>query len=68
MTVKKCFVNNKIIAIGGIGYTDIQKEHITEKNDTLETLLRIGILCNNSEIDEEGDIIGDPTEVALLVS
>lgn len=68
MTVKKCFVNNKIVEIGGIGYTDIKKEYIAEKNDTLETLLRIGILCNNSEIDEEGDIIGDPTEVALLVS
>ncbi|MDR3169609.1 MAG: hypothetical protein LBU27_07920 [Candidatus Peribacteria bacterium] len=26
------------------------------------------MLCNNAEIDEEGDIIGDPTEAALLIS
>jgi hypothetical protein len=41
MTVTKCFVNNEVIEIGGIGYTDIQRTYITETNETLETLFRI---------------------------
>jgi Ca2+-transporting ATPase len=39
-----------------------------EKNDNknLKFLLKIGLLCNNGEIDEKGGLFGDPTETALL--
>lgn len=34
------------------------------EDDTL--LLKIGVLCNDASISEEGEFIGDPMEVALL--
>ncbi len=70
MTVRKIFVNGKVIDVTGVGYET--KGQFIYKNkpvgaDEAELLLRIGILNNNSDI--KGDnIIGDPTEVALIVS
>ena len=70
VTVKKLYVNGKIIDVTGVGYET--KGSFLYKNkpirpEEIELLLRIGILNNNSEI-KEGKVIGDPTEAALIIS
>ncbi|HKL43750.1 MAG TPA: calcium-translocating P-type ATPase, PMCA-type [Candidatus Absconditabacterales bacterium] len=65
MTVKKLFVNNQEIGVDGVGYK-IEGGFSVDAKNYLE-LLKIGLLCNNSDLDGN-NIIGDPTEVALLVS
>jgi len=70
MTVKKLFVNGKIIEVTGTGYET--KGQFLYKNkpvniDEIEPLLRIGALNNNAEL-KDGNVIGDPTEGCLIVS
>lgn len=71
MTVKKIFVNNKIIDVEGIGYKvegrflQEGKEIEIKREKELLLLLEIGLLNNNSNLE---GFIGDPTELALLVS
>jgi len=67
MTVKRLYVNNKIIYVSGEGYSP-EGQFSTNKKD-IELLLKIGCLCNDSSISPQGtNLIGDPTEAALLVS
>ncbi|MFX1450807.1 MAG: cation-translocating P-type ATPase, partial [Promethearchaeota archaeon] len=78
MTVRKVLVNNKVIDITGAGYEPIGKfyagseEILPEKDDTLSLLLRVATLCNdaslhrNTTMGSRWEIIGDPTEGALL--
>ena len=79
MTVKKIFCDGKDYLISGSGYEasgeissgDIKVDLL--KNKTLETLLKAGVLCNDSRIDfikDEGKYLasGTPTESALLVA
>lgn len=35
---------------------------------SLERMLKIGVFCNNAALNEGGDFVGDPMEVALLVA
>ena len=70
MTVKKLFVNAKIIDVTGAGYET--KGQFLYKGkpagvDEIELLLRIGALNNNAEL-KDSNLIGDPTEGALIVS
>jgi len=70
MTVRKLFVNGRIIDVTGVGYE--AKGQFLYKNkpagvDELELLLRIGALNNNAELKDD-NLIGDPTEGALIVS
>ncbi|MBI2655433.1 cation-translocating P-type ATPase [Candidatus Woesearchaeota archaeon] len=70
MTVRKIFANGKIISVTGVGYET--KGQFLYKNkpagiDDLELLLRIGALNNNAEL-KGGNLIGDPTEGALIMS
>lgn len=70
MTVRKIYANGKVISVTGEGY---KTEGIFTENDKavdpkkFEMLLRIGLLCNDSKIQEK-EVIGDPTEAALIVS
>tara|TARA_Y100000310_G_scaffold345782_1_gene469832 strand:- start:25879 stop:28518 length:2640 start_codon:yes stop_codon:yes gene_type:complete len=64
MTVKKLYVNRKVVEIAGEGYST--EEKLTAGEDQ-KLLLRIGLLCNDSSLSSVG-VSGDPTEVALLVS
>lgn len=67
MTVKKIFANNKIMNVSGEGYTREGKFSGNPKDFKL--LLEIGALCNDSNLDtEKEEVIGDPTEIALIVS
>ena len=70
MTVKKIFVNNKIVDVTGSGYNieggfQLNKKQINPKE--FKKLLLIGSLCNDAKLNHEGHI-GDPTEIALIIS
>ncbi|RLG71054.1 MAG: calcium-transporting P-type ATPase, PMR1-type [Thermoprotei archaeon] len=77
MTVREIYVNNKIIKVTGSGF-DIKGEFydgnskINPQNiENLSLILRIGALCNNAQLETKSgsaNIVGDPTEIALLVS
>ncbi|MEM3712080.1 MAG: cation-translocating P-type ATPase [Thermoproteota archaeon] len=77
MTVRKIYVDNKIIEVTGVGYEPrgdflLGNDQVEPEGD-LELLLRAGALCNNASLRrvEQGDnweIFGDPTEGALIVA
>lgn len=74
MTVQQIYCDRKLVEVGGIGYGPEGNFLVNGKNFSskgVEQLLKIGVLCNNSRLVHGKDgwnIIGDPTEGALLVS
>ncbi len=77
MTVRKIYVNDKVIEVTGVGYEPkgkfiIGNDAIKPEEDLL-LLLKVGALCNNARIERNDQsntwrVVGDPTEGALLVS
>jgi P-type Ca2+ transporter type 2C len=70
MTVKKVFVNGKKIEVTGTGYNPEGEFLFNNKkasSNELKLLLQVGVLNNDSSFDKS-NVIGDPTEAALLVS
>ncbi len=77
MTVRLAYDGEKVYEFGGSGYKP-EGEILEEgrpiraiADHQMALLLRIGLLCNESEIyEEEGDykVDGDPTEGALIVA
>ena len=70
MTVRKMYTNGKIIDVTGSGYETkgaflINNKKINKKEIGL--LLKIGALNNDASFDNK-NVIGDPTEAALIVS
>tara|TARA_Y100000031_G_C8248509_1_gene399373 strand:+ start:874 stop:3543 length:2670 start_codon:yes stop_codon:yes gene_type:complete len=70
MTVRKIYANGKIIDVTGSGYetkgtflSDNKKIDAKE----IDLLLKIGVLNNDAAFDKK-NVIGDPTEAALIVS
>jgi len=77
MTVRRAWVNGRIIDIGGVGYTlegDFSVDGKTfdpQEDIHLQTLLQIGVLCNDARLipaDGSWHIQGDPTEGALAIA
>ena len=68
MTVVKAYTNETIYELKGIGYKVKKGNELTEESPNLEWLFKIGVLCNTSKLSEKHEPIGDPTEVAHLVS
>jgi len=73
MTVRKIFVNNQMVEVTGAGYEpkgefylDGNRVNVVE-DQYLALLLKIGVLCNNANYDGI-NVIGDPTEGALIVA
>ncbi len=76
MTVRKLWLNDKIIDVSGSGY-DVKGDFLIKNKEVeidknLEELLEISVLCSDSYLVKNGDgngykIVGDPTEGALLV-
>ena len=62
MTVTQFYVNGRLMNISDLDYNSKTKQSIS-----LKQLLTIGALCNNAEYKGE-EIIGDPTEVAILAA
>ncbi|MCD6470334.1 cation-translocating P-type ATPase [Candidatus Bathyarchaeota archaeon] len=73
MTVRKIYVNGKIIEVTGVGYEAKGEflqgdDEIDVKNDSdLSLLLTGSALCTNAQYDGK-NIIGDSTEGALIVA
>ena len=65
MTVKKIFVDSKMIDVSGTGYSF--KGKFSQKSKSLNRLLEIGALCNHASVSGD-EVHGDPTEAALVVS
>lgn len=71
MTVREVYTSKKLYEVSGGGYA-IEGEYSLDGKTTspgkdLEMLLKVGVLCNNSQLKEDS-VIGDPTEGCLLVS
>ncbi len=72
MTVRKIFVNSQMVEVTGAGFEPKGEFYLEGRkidpieNPHLGLLLRIGALCNNASYDLT-DVIGDPTEGALIV-
>lgn len=70
MTVKKIYTNGKIIDVTGSGYEKKGEFLFNNKKiniKELNLLLKIGALNNDANFDGK-QVIGDPTEAALIVS
>jgi Ca2+-transporting ATPase len=73
MTVRRIFVNNRLLAVSGVGYEitgdfSFEQRPISPLDDpALKRLLETGVLCNDSRLDAPGALKGDPTELALMV-
>jgi len=68
MTVRKIYVNDEVIDVSGSGYKPEGEFSVDAKK--IDLLLKIGYLCNSAQlVKEKGrwNIIGDPTEGALVV-
>ncbi|MFY9566445.1 MAG: cation-translocating P-type ATPase [Nitrososphaeraceae archaeon] len=72
MTVKQVYIYDHFVEVTGVGYNikgDISNSDIDKKN--LLLLVRCAISCNDARIELQKDsiikMIGDPTEVALLI-
>jgi Ca2+-transporting ATPase len=69
MTVKKIYVDGQVISVSGEGYEPVGQ--FSEKTQTLLEMLKIGALNNNADLEKvkgQYEVVGDPTEGALLVS
>ena len=81
MTVRKIFADDKIIDVTGKGYEKTGEFFVSNLSETetggnnrqraeisegVRLLLQTGLLCNNAIWDAQP--VGDPTEIALLVS
>lgn len=63
MVVTKIYDLNSMVDVTGNGYSF--DGEIKEKNENIDLLTEIGVLCNDSSIDKD-NLIGDPTELALV--
>lgn len=75
MTVREILTSNEIYNVTGSGYSSDGKFLINDKlanPKPLHLLLKIGLLCNDAKFQPtekgEREVIGDPTEAALIVS
>ncbi len=77
MTVRKIYVNRKLIDVTGVGYEPRGELRLGDKvvdpkgDEDLQLLSRIVVLCSDASLDSSGSswrVIGDPTEGALIVA
>jgi Ca2+-transporting ATPase len=81
MTVRKIFADNKLISLSGEGFNpegtfEFENQPVdVAQNKSLRRLLQIAALCNDAKLirkEQDGkvhwEIIGDPTEGALVVA
>jgi Ca2+-transporting ATPase len=74
MMVSQIYVSNTMYSVTGSGYTEtgefLKNGHpvnVGTSDNDLHFILEIGCLCNDAHITD-GNVVGDPTEGALLVS
>ncbi|MBI2028028.1 MAG: calcium-translocating P-type ATPase, PMCA-type [Candidatus Levybacteria bacterium] len=70
MTVRNIYYDGLNYEVSGVGYETSGEFSLRNKKvnpNIFKLLLEIGLLCNNASLSSENKI-GDPTEIALLVS
>ena len=71
MTVRKVYDNEFVYDISGNGYETKGQIKLNNKvakpSFNMDMILKISLLCNDSKLDNDQKMIGDPTEGALLV-
>ena len=70
MTVRELFFNNDHFVVSGTGYEltgEILKNKIRIDPLDVKLLMEAGMYANNAQVDDSSTL-GDPTEVALLIS
>jgi Ca2+-transporting ATPase len=71
MTVRELWVGGRLVKVDGRGYSPegemTENGRAVKPDSAILELLRVGALCNNAHLRNEG-ILGDPTEAAVLVS
>jgi Ca2+-transporting ATPase len=72
MTVRRVFVGEDSYEVTGAGYEprgEILKDGTPVLNDDLALIAKVAVLCNDASLGTASPprIVGDPTEVALLV-
>ncbi|MFO7711323.1 MAG: cation-transporting P-type ATPase [Candidatus Woesearchaeota archaeon] len=68
MTVRKIFANGSVMEVTGNGSEgEILKDGMQVKPHEVDLILKIGMLNNDASIDAES-YLGDPTELALIMS
>ncbi|HLD02328.1 MAG TPA: HAD-IC family P-type ATPase, partial [Candidatus Nanoarchaeia archaeon] len=70
MTVEKIYAENMMIDVTGLGYE--KKGQFLSNGKQFDTsriakLIETGFLCNDSKVNDDLTIIGDPTEASLVV-
>jgi len=71
ISVNKIYCNNQYFNVEENSFFSDKKKISPEKNKELMQLLRTGIMCNNARLeieDKKLNVIGDPTEKALVLS
>jgi len=71
MAVREIFFDGKNYKVAGEGHEFSGEFLLGNKkvdSDSLNFIMQAGLSCNNATLDENGKLLGDPTEVALLVS
>jgi cation-transporting P-type ATPase F len=73
MTVEAIWAGGRRHTVSGTGYgpdaeADLSGPASGEAAKALRATLEAGVLCNDSRLGEDGAVIGDPTEAALLAS
>jgi Ca2+-transporting ATPase len=77
MTARRIYVDGRFVDVSGEGYVPVGQFSIdgaaapSDEGSTLGLLLRTGALCNEASLVQKGEsyeIIGDPTEAALVVA
>lgn len=79
MMVQRAFVSSTVYTVSGKGYRttgafSVHGQPVQKRERDLILALRIGVLCNNASLRVSGrsggasEVIGDPTEIALLVA
>ncbi|MFH0914786.1 MAG: cation-translocating P-type ATPase [Chloroflexota bacterium] len=77
MTIRRLYADGKLIQVTGTGYEPKGEFHLdgkplkSEEQPALQTLLKIGTLCNDTSLDyADGiwSIKGDPTEGSIVVA
>ncbi|MBD3262204.1 MAG: HAD-IC family P-type ATPase, partial [Candidatus Altiarchaeales archaeon] len=72
MTVKKMWAGGRILDVGGDGYS-LEGRFLNHEGEVVkpggdfETLLKVGVLCNNAGL-QDGGVMGKPTEASVLVA
>ena len=78
MTVKKMYVDGKIVDVSGTGlelagnFSASSKKINIKRQPSMDMMFKTAVLCNKAQLQvkrrTDAEVIGDPTEIALLVA